>query len=108
MNRIRKKGFTLLESLFSLIILSVISMVFIFGIFQMTKNKDNNLKIVKEINDVENIFEQIKYNISKKVEPLDNVVSDFKIEVLDEGEFFYIVLKTREKNGETYEVYFNK
>lgn len=107
MNKFRKKGFTLLESLFALIILSIISMVFISGIYQITKNKENNIKLVRNLDEIENILEKIKYNIDKKSYPLENIETDLMIKVTDISDMYHIIINSSIE-GEEYEIYFKK
>lgn len=109
MNRRKIRAFTLIESLFALLILSIISMTFVFGINYFSKAKRRNLEIVEKINEIEMTLNQIRFNILNRDNPLKDVDSKLKIEVRELEEMYYISIDAQDPAlGEKYEAYFKK
>lgn len=102
------KGFTLIDSLFALIILSIISTTLIFGISTFSKYKLKNMESIDKINRVELVFNDIRENIKSNRPVLDNISSDFKIDVLELDEMYYIKVDLEEMNEKSYELYIRK
>lgn len=103
------KGFTLIDSLFALVILGIISTTLIFGIGTFSKYKLKNMENIDKINRLEIVFDDIKTNIKNNIPILDNISSEFKIDVLELDDMYYIKINLEEeKNGKIYELYIKK
>ena len=101
------KAFTIIETIFAVVILSVITVYFLYSINLITLNKDIVNKETMVLNDIQNTMLKIKDNIYKGQDLFYDVdKSRYSISAYIYGELYHIVVKTTKNNLEkSYEMY---
>ena len=90
-NFLKNKAFTLIECIFAIFILSVISIYTISGINNFLQIQNMNIKNNSKLSDIENTIELIRNNIKTNKPILKEVdMSKYEIKVSDLGELYNI------------------
>lgn len=105
-----KKSFTILECIFSVFLLSIITISIFYGIFVFYNFQNVENKKIENLNEIENTFIIIKNNIKNNINFLEGIdEKKYNVEVNNDGELFLIKLKCK-INGvlKNYEMYVAK
>lgn len=103
----KNRAFTLMECIFAISILSLISATFLFSMIHFSKMKNENIKEIMSYSDIENVVDNIKNNIHNKKEITTNIdTKKYKLN-LEKLDDMYFVEITVIVNGEekVYEMY---
>ena len=108
-NLFKNKAFTLVECIFAIFILSVISIYTISGINNFLQIQNMNIKNNSKLSDIENTIELIRNNI-KTNKPIFKEVdmSKYEIKVSDLGELYNIKIFLKDNMEKLYEFYVSK
>lgn len=105
----KNRAFTLIECVFSILILAIISMYIIAGINNFLNIQNKNNKDFLQLTDVENTVIQLKSNISGNKDILTNIdIKKYDIKVSDLGELYHIKIVLKDNIEKFYEFYISK
>ena len=108
-NFLKNKAFTLIECIFAIFILSVISIYIISGINNFLQIQNMNIKNNSKLSDIENTIELIRNNIKTNKPILKEVdMSKYEIKVSDLGELYNIKIFLKDNREKLYEFYVSK
>lgn len=103
------KSFTMIECIFAIFILSIISIYIISGINNFLHIQKENVKNINKLTDLENTVVIIKNNIKRNFEILNDVdLNKFEIKIFDLGELYNIKINYIEDMEKIYEIYISK
>jgi hypothetical protein len=103
------KSFTMIECIFAIFILSIISIYIISGINNFLHIQKENEKNINKLTDLENTVVIIKNNIKRNFEILNDVdLKKFEIKIFDLGELYNIKINYIEDMEKIYEIYISK
>lgn len=108
-NFFKNKAFTLIECIFAIFILSVISIYIISGINNFLQIQNMNIKNNSKLSDIENTIELIRNNIKTNKPILKEVdMNKYEIKVSDLGELYNIKIFLKDNMEKLYEFYVSK
>ena len=108
-NFLKNKAFTLIECIFAIFILSVISIYIIFGINTFLRIQNVNINNNEKLLDIENTVVLIRNNIKTNKPILKEVdMSKYEIKVSDLGELYNIKIFLKDNMEKLYEFYVSK
>ena len=102
-----KKAFSMIECIFSTLLLSIITISILYSIFVFSKFQNHSNEEIEKLNDIENTMIMIKNNIKNDKEILDGVDEElYKINIESEEDIYFIQLECK-INGvdKKYEMY---
>lgn len=102
-----KKAFSMVECVFSTLILSIIAVSILYSIFVFSKYQNVSNGEIEKLNKIENTMITIKNNIKNNREILENVDDElYDINIVSYEDMYFIQLKF-EMNGveKKYEMY---
>ncbi|BFT66197.1 prepilin-type N-terminal cleavage/methylation domain-containing protein [Parvimonas parva] len=106
---LKNRAFTLIECVFSILILAIISIYIIAGINNFLNIQNKNNKDFLQLTDVENTVIQLKSNISGNKDILTNIdIKKYDIKVSDLGELYHIKIVLKDNMEKFYEFYISK
>ena len=108
-NLFKNKAFTLVECIFAVFILSIISIYIISGINYFLQIQNKNIKEVKKLSDIENTITLIRNNIKTNRSILNEVdMNKYDVKVSDLGELYNIKIFLKDNMEKLYEFYVSK
>lgn len=103
------KSFTMIECIFAIFILSIISIYIISGINTFLHIQKENIKNINKLTELENTVVIIKNNIKRNLEILNDVdLNKYEIKIFDLGEIYNIKINYIEDMEKIYEIYISK
>lgn len=108
-NYLKNKAFTLVECIFAVFVLSIISLYILSGINNFLQIQKANIKEIDELSEIETTIVLIKSNIKSNKSILENVNSEkFEVKVSDFGELYNIKIYQKDNVEKIYEFYVSK
>ena len=108
-NYLKNKAFTLVECIFAVFVLSIISLYILSGINNFLQIQKANIKEIDELSEIETTIVLIKSNIKNNKTILENVNSEkFEVKVSDLGELYNIKIFLKDNMEKLYEFYVSK
>ena len=108
-NFFRNRAFTMIECIFAIFILSVISIYIIFGINTFLRIQNVNINNNKKLLGIENTVVLIRNNIKTKKSILNEVnTKKYDVKISDLGELYNIKIFLKDDMEKVYEFYISK
>lgn len=108
-NFFRNRAFTMIECIFAIFILSVISIYIIFGINTFLRIQNVNINNNKKLLDIENTVVLIRNNIKTNKSILNEVnTKKYDVKISDLGELYNIKIFLKDDMEKVYEFYISK
>lgn len=108
-NFFRNKAFTMIECIFAIFILSVISIYIIFGINTFLRIQNVNINNNEKLLDIENTVVLIRNNIKTNKSILNEVnTKKYDVKISDLGELYNIKIFLKDDMEKVYEFYISK
>lgn len=108
-NFFRNRAFTMIECIFAIFILSVISIYIIFGINTFLRIQNVNINNNEKLLGIENTVVLIRNNIKTKKSILNEVnTKKYDVKISDLGELYNIKIFLKDDMEKVYEFYISK
>ncbi|MFT4444670.1 type II secretion system protein J [Parvimonas sp. G1967] len=108
-NFFRNRAFTMIECIFAIFILSVISIYIIFGINTFLRIQNVNINNNEKLLGIENTVVLIRNNIKTNKSILNEVnTKKYDVKILDLGELYNIKIFLKDDTEKVYEFYISK
>lgn len=108
-NFFRNRAFTMIECIFAIFILSVISIYIIFGINTFLRIQNVNINNNEKLLDIENTVVLIRNNIKTNKSILNEVnTKKYDVKISDLGELYNIKIFLKDDMEKVYEFYISK
>lgn len=108
-NFFRNRAFTMIECIFAIFILSVISIYIIFGINTFLRIQNVNIYNNEKLLGIENTVVLIRNNIKTKKSILNEVnTKKYDVKISDLGELYNIKIFLKDDMEKVYEFYISK
>lgn len=108
-NFFRNRAFTMIECIFAIFILSVISIYIIFGINTFLRIQNVNINNNEKLLGIENTVVLIRNNIKTNKSILNEVnTKKYDVKILDLGELYNIKIFLKDDMEKVYEFYISK
>ena len=108
-NFFRNRAFTMIECIFAIFILSVISIYIIFGINTFLRIQNVNINNNEKLLGIENTVVLIRNNIKTNKSILNEVnTKKYDVKISDLGELYNIKIFLKDDTEKVYEFYISK
>lgn len=108
-NFFRNRAFTMIECIFAIFILSVISIYIIFGINTFLRIQNVNINNNEKLLGIENTVVLIRNNIKTNKSILNEVnTKKYDVKILDLGKLYNIKIFLKDDTEKVYEFYISK
>lgn len=106
---VKNRAFTMIECIFAILILSIISIYIIFGINTFLRIQNSNISNNEKFSDIENTIVLIRNNIKNKKYIFYQVdIKKYDVKISDLGELYNIKIFLKEDIEKVYEFFVSK
>lgn len=106
---VKNRAFTMIECIFAILILSIISIYIIFGINTFLRIQNSNINNNEKLSGIENTVALIRNNINNNKYILNKVdINKYDVIISDLGELYNIKIFLKDDMEKVYEFYVSK
>lgn len=106
---VKNRAFTMIECIFAILILSIISIYIIFGINTFLRIQNSNINNNEKLSGIENTVALIRNNINNNKYILYKVdINKYDVIISDLGELYNIKIFLKDDMEKVYEFYVSK